>query len=89
MSDLATRINHDFCRRLLSYIFAEIKAILPDARARDASAMRLPTGRWLFELNDPLYGGHFQWTGRADNGWHAKAQGWKKLLNKLRPEDNA
>jgi len=80
-------VNLAFCRRLLSTTFAEVKAFEPKAMARDAGAMRLVTFRntWFFQLPAmPFYRSKtaFSWTGRADNAFHAKAQGWSAWLEK-------
>jgi len=80
-------VNLAFCRKLLSVTFAEVKAFEPKAMARDAGAMRLVTFRntWFFQLPAmPFYRSKtaFSWTGRADNSYHAKAQGWSAWLEK-------
>lgn len=79
--------NLAFCRKLLAVTFAEVRAFEPKAMAKDAAAMKLVAFRntWFFQVPDrPWYGGAFSWTGRADNAYHAKAQGWAAWLAKRR-----
>ena len=75
-------VNLAFCRRLLSRTFIDVRKVIPKARARDACVARTMNSKWIFELNRPCYGGHFQWIGRADNAYHAKIEGWNAFIEK-------
>ena len=75
--------NSDFCRRLLSWTLADVKREIPEARARDAGAVKNYTNSWTFELPDrPHYLGGYTWQGRADTAWHAKAKGWASFMDR-------
>jgi hypothetical protein len=66
--------------------FAEVKTVIPQARANDAGAVSGCTG-WFVELPDrPYYGGKFTWSGRAWNAYEAKQKMWSELLKKLAPQ---
>jgi len=47
-------INIRFCQRLLAMTFAEVKTVIPQARANDAGAVSGCTG-WFVELPDRPY----------------------------------
>lgn len=82
-------VNLAFCRRLLSNTLVEVKEFEPKARAGDMAAIRL-SDHWIAQL--PLRSWYaeppqqFLWSGRADNAFHAKAQGWAAWLDKKRRE---
>lgn len=88
--DVETKTSLDFCRRLLTVTWAEVKKEIPEARARDASVTGGGIGlgsHWFFQLPDrPYYGGGFSWSGRAENAYHAKANGWDEFLRQYRKE---
>lgn len=78
-------IYADFDRAMLRETFAEVKAIVPEAKARDVGACKAGFGQWTAEINRPCYGGHFHWSGSAENAWHAKQQLWAAWLKKFAP----
>ena len=85
-----TNVNLVFCRKFLTVTFREVQAFEPRARARDAAVIKLVSFRntYFFELPDrPWYRGHFSWTGRADNAFHAKALGWSDWLHQHKLEE--
>lgn len=71
-----------FDRAMLRETFSEVKALIPQAAARDVGVCRTSGDDWTGELNRPCYGGHFHWCGRAANAWHAKQQTWAAWLKK-------
>ncbi len=77
-----TTVFSAFDRAMLRETFAEVKEIVPEAKANDVGACRTFGNEWTAELNRPCYGGHFYWHGRAENAWHAKQQCWASWLKK-------
>jgi hypothetical protein len=74
--------NLAFDRALLRVTFREVRAVCPQARARDAAVVRGPLGQWFFQLPERAhYGkGSFSVNVRACDAYHAKALGWQEWL---------
>ncbi len=70
-----------FNRDMLRVTFEEVRATVPQAKARDIGVCK--TGnQWTGELNRACYGGHFHWHGAAEDAWHAKQQTWEAWLER-------
>lgn len=80
------KVFADFDRAMLRNTFAEVKALRPEAKANDVGACRTFRNTWTAEINRPCYGGHFHWSGLAENAWHAKQQLWAAWLRKFGPK---
>lgn len=78
------KVYATFDRANLRETFAEVKALVPNAKARDVGACNAGRGFWTAEINRPCYGGQFHWDGKAENAWHAKQQLWAAWLKKQR-----
>lgn len=75
----------NFDRAMLRTTFAEVLAVVPQAKARDVGACQTWKNMWTAEINRPCYGGHFHWSGNAENAWHAKQQLWESWLVRFAP----
>jgi len=76
------KVYADFDRANLRLTFAEVKALVPQAKARDVGAVRSHGDQWFAEVNRPCYGGHFWINCTASTAWHAKQQLWAAWLKK-------
>lgn len=69
-------INTIFTRTLLNNVMEDVRLVTTIEERKTAWTYHFMRDDWEF------HGPHgFYWHGKADNGWHARAQGWMAYLN--------
>lgn len=85
---MAQDINTTFTRELLKLTMLDVKQHTTPEQRKAAWTYWTPTGAGnrLYEFHGP---DGFVWHGRADNSYHARAQGWSAWLEKHHPTQDA
>ncbi len=73
---MAQNQNMQFCRLLYQQVIDDVRKVFPLVKLREAKVNKFGE-TWEFIGPED-----FLWEGKADNAYHARAQGWRAWLAK-------